>query len=277
MRYTTFGRIKEKLPVIGQGTWEMGVNAATRGDEVRALRLGIELEMTHIDTAEMYGSGGAEEVVAEAIEGCRDDVFLTSKVMPENASREGTVQACERSLKRLGVEAIDLYLLHWPGAHPLADTIAAFQQLRDAGKIRYWGVSNLRMDQLEECERIAPGENATNQVLYNLQRRGIEYDMQPWCRERGVLITAYSPLDKGRLQQPKQLLKVAKRHGFTPAAIALAWSVRNEGFITIPKSSHFERVQQNAAAADIVLTDKDLKELDKAFPAPRGAVELETA
>lgn len=255
----------------------MGVRPAERADEVRAIKLGIELEMTHIDTAEMYASGSAEEIVGEAIEGRRDEVFLTSKVLPENASREGTVAACERSLKRMGVEMIDLYLLHWPGEHPLADTIAAFQQLRDAGKIRYWGVSNLRLNQLEECESIAPGENATNQVLYNLQRRGIEFDMQPWCHEKGVLITAYSPLDKGRLQQPKQLLKVAKRHGFSPAAISLAWAVRHEGFITIPKSTHFERLQQNAAAADIELSPKDLAMLDKAFAPPTSAVELETA
>lgn len=277
MRTTTFGRIPEALPLIGQGTWEMGESRRSRGQEVRALQLGLELGMNLIDTAEMYASGGAEEVVGEAIAGRRDGVFLVSKVLPQNASRKGTVKACERSLKRLGVETIDLYLLHWPGEHPLADTIAAFQELRDSGKIRYWGVSNLRMDDLAECERIAPGENATNQVLYNLQRRGIEADMVPWCLPRGVLIMAYSPLDQGRLRKPKQLKAVAARHNATPEQVALAWSVRNEGVVTIPKSSNETRLRQNAAAAELLLTPQDLAELDEAFPPPRGPVELETA
>lgn len=277
MRTTTFGRIPEALPLIGQGTWEMGESRRSRAQEVRALQLGLELGMNLIDTAEMYASGDAEEVVGEAIAGRRDGVFLVSKVLPQNASRKGTVKACERSLKRLGVETIDLYLLHWPGEHPLADTIAAFQELRDSGKIRYWGVSNLRMDDLAECERIAPGENATNQVLYNLQRRGIEADMVPWCLPRGVLIMAYSPLDQGRLRKPKQLKAVAARHNATPEQVALAWSVRNEGVVTIPKSSNETRLRQNAAAAELLLTPQDLAELDEAFPPPRGPVELETA
>lgn len=277
MRTTTFGRILEALPLIGQGTWEMGESRRSRAQEVRALQLGLELGMNLIDTAEMYASGGAEEVVGEAIAGRRDGVFLVSKVLPQNASRKGTVKACERSLKRLGVETIDLYLLHWPGEHPLADTIAAFRELRDSGKIRYWGVSNLRMDDLAECERIAPGENATNQVLYNLQRRGIEADMVPWCHPRGVLIMAYSPLDQGRLRKPKQLKAVAARHNATPEQVALAWSVRNEGVVTIPKSSNETRLRQNAAAAALLLTPQDLAELDEAFPPPRGPVELETA
>lgn len=277
MRTTTFGRIPEALPLIGQGTWEMGESRRSRAQEVRALQLGLELGMNLIDTAEMYASGDAEEVVGEAIAGRRDGVFLVSKVLPQNASRKGTVKACERSLKRLGVETIDLYLLHWPGEHPLADTIAAFRELRDSGKIRHWGVSNLRMDDLAECERIAPGENATNQVLYNLQRRGIEADMVPWCLPRGVLIMAYSPLDQGRLRKPKQLKAVAARHNATPEQVALAWSVRNEGVVTIPKSSNETRLRQNAAAAELVLTPQDLAELDEAFPPPRGPVELETA
>jgi len=272
-----FVRIPEPLPLIGQGTWEMGESRRSRAQEVRALQLGLELGMNLIDTAEMYASGDAEEVVGEAIAGRRDGVFLVSKVLPQNASRKGTVKACERSLKRLGVETIDLYLLHWPGEHPLADTIAAFQELRDSGKIRYWGVSNLRMDDLAECERIAPGENATNQVLYNLQRRGIEADMVPWCLPRGVLIMAYSPLDQGRLRKPKQLKAVAARHNATPEQVALAWSVRNEGVVTIPKSSNETRLRQNAAAAELLLTPQDLAELDEAFPPPRGPVELETA
>ncbi len=277
MHRVQFGRIPEPLPLIGQGTWEMGEARRTRTQEVRALQLGLELGMNLIDTAEMYASGGAEEVVGEALAGRRDGVFLVSKVLPQNASRKGTLKACERSLKRLGVETIDLYLLHWPGDHPLADTIAAFQELRESGKIRYWGVSNLRMDDLAECERIAPGENATNQVLYNLQRRGIEADMVPWCLQRGVLIMAYSPLDQGRLRKPKQLKAVAARHNATPEQVALAWSVRNSGFITIPKSSNEKRLRQNAAAAELVLTPQDQAELDEAFPPPRGPVELETA
>jgi len=277
MRTTTFGRIPEALPLIGQGTWEMGESRRSRAQEVRALQLGLELGMNLIDTAEMYASGDAEEVVGEAIAGRRDGVFLVSKVLPQNASRKGTVKACERSLKRLGVETIDLYLLHWPGEHPLADTIAAFRELRDSGKIRHWGVSNLRMDDLAECERIAPGENATNQVLYNLQRRGIEADMVPWCLPRGVLIMAYSPLDQGRLRKPRQLKAVAARHNATPEQVALAWSVRNEGVVTIPKSSNETRLRQNAAAAELLLTPQDLAELDEAFPPPRGSVELETA
>lgn len=277
MRTTTFGRILEALPLIGQGTWEMGESRRSRAQEVRALQLGLELGMNLIDTAEMYASGDAEEVVGEAIAGRRDGVFLVSKVLPQNASRKGTVKACERSLKRLGVETIDLYLLHWPGEHPLADTIAAFQELRDSGKIRHWGVSNLRMDDLAECERIAPGDNATNQVLYNLQRRGIEADMVPWCLPRGVLIMAYSPLDQGRLRKPRQLKAVAARHNATPEQVALAWSVRNEGVVTIPKSSNETRLRQNAAAAELLLTPQDLAELDEAFPPPDGPVELETA
>lgn len=276
MRTTTFGRIPEALPLIGQGTWEMGESRRSRAQEVRALQLGLELGMNLIDTAEMYASGDAEEVVGEAIAGRRDGVFLVSKVLPQNASRKGTVKACERSLKRLGVETIDLYLLHWPGEHPLADTIAAFRELRDNGKIRYWGVSNLRMDDLAECESIAPGENATNQVLYKLQRRGIEADMVPWCLQHGVLIMAYSPLDQGRLRKPKQLKAVAARHDATPEQVALAWSVRNAGFVTIPKSSNETRLRQNAAAAELLLTPQDLAELDEAFPPPSEPVELET-
>lgn len=277
MQHSTFDRIREPLPLIGQGTWEMGEARRSRAREVRALQLGLELGMNLIDTAEMYASGSAEEVVGEAIAGRRDGVFLVSKVLPQSASRRGTVKACERSLKRLGVETIDLYLLHWPGEHPLADTIAAFQELRDSGKIRYWGVSNLRMDDLDECERIAPGENATNQVLYNLQRRGIEADMVPWCLQHGVLIMAYSPLDQGRLRKPKQLKAVAERHNATPEQVALAWSVRNTGCITIPKSSNETRLRQNAAASELLLTPQDLAELDEAFPPPSGPVELETA
>jgi diketogulonate reductase-like aldo/keto reductase len=277
MRYVNVGRIPVKLPLIGQGPWEMGEHARRRADEVAALRRGLDLGMNLIDTAEMYASGGAEEVVGDAIVGRRDEVFLVSKVLPQNASRRGTLTSCERSLKRLGVERIDLYLLHWPGPFPLADTIASFQELREEGKIRYWGVSNFTVGELEQCEEIAPGENVTNQVLYNLQRRGIEADMQAWCRERGVTIMAYSPLDQGGLRKPKELKEVARRHDVAIEQVALAWSVRNEGFVTIPKSSNIKHLEGNAAAADIKLTRQDLIELDSAFPPPIGPTELETS
>jgi diketogulonate reductase-like aldo/keto reductase len=276
MRTLTFGRIAEPLPLIGQGTWKMGDSKATRADEAAALRKGLDLGMNLIDTAEMYADGASEEVVAMAIDGRRDEVFLTTKVLPQNASRKGTLAACERSLKRLGTDIIDLYLIHWPGDHPLEDTIAAFQELRDAGKIRYWGVSNFRMADLLECERIAPGENATNQVLYNLQRRGIEADMRAWCRDQGVLVTAYSPLDQGRLGKPPQLLNVAARHNVTPEQVALAWSVRRKGFVTIPKSSSPQRLKENAKAAELLLTTEDLTELDSVFSPPKSPGELET-
>jgi diketogulonate reductase-like aldo/keto reductase len=277
MRTLQFGRISEALPVIGQGTWEMGEHARKRADEVAALRRGLELGMTLIDTAEMYASGGAEEVVGDAIVGRREQAFIVSKVLPGHASRRGTVEACEASLKRLGIETIDLYLLHWPGAFPLADTIAAFQELREDGKIRYWGVSNLSVGELQECERVAPGENAANQVLYNLQRRGIEADMQAWCREHGVLVMAYSPLDQGGLRKPRELKDVAARHDASVEQVALAWCVRNEGFMTIPKSSNLKHLESNAEAAELVLTRQELAMLDAAFAPPEGPVELETS
>lgn len=275
MRTTSFGRIAEPLPLIGQGTWKMGESKASKSDEAAALQRGLDYGMNLIDTAEMYAEGGAEEVVGEAIAGRRDEVFLVSKVLPQNASRKGTVEACERSLQRMKTDVIDLYLLHWPGDHPLTDTIAAFQELRDAGKIRYWGVSNFRMADLRECERIAQGENVTNQVLYNLQRRGIEHDMRDWCRSNGVLIMAYSPLDQMRLKHRKELKEAAARHDVTPEQIALAWCIRRKGFITIPKSSNHDRIKQNAAAAEIQLDDQDLEDLNKAYPAPDKPTELE--
>ena len=253
----------------------MGDSTASKAEEAAALQRGLDYGMNLIDTAEMYAEGGAEEVVAEAIAGRRDEVFLVSKVLPQNASRSGTVDACESSLKRLNTDVIDLYLLHWPGEHPLVDTITAFQELRDAGKIRYWGVSNFRMNDLVECERIAPGENVTNQVLYNLQRRGIEHEMRDWCRENAVMIMAYSPLDQLRLEHKDQLKEVATRHDVTPEQIALAWCIRRKGFITIPKSSNPTRIKQNAAAADIQLTEQDLKDLNAAYPAPDKQSDLE--
>lgn len=275
MRTMKCERIDTPLPVIGQGTWMMGESRSNREEEVAALNLGLDLGMNLIDTAEMYASGGAEEAVGEVLKRRRDEVFLVSKVLPQNASRKGTVKACEASLKRMNADVIDLYLLHWPGPEPLVDTIEAFRELRERGKIRHWGVSNFRMDDLHEAERIAPGENATNQVLYNLQRRGIEYDMAGWCRDNGVFVMAYSPLDQGRLERPQELADVAGRHGVTPEQAALAWTIRMGHFITIPKSSKPEHIRQNAEAARIKLTGPDLKKLDKAFPPPTGPTRLE--
>lgn len=277
MRTTQVSRIAEPLPVIGQGTWNMGLNLKSAAAEAEALAMGLDLGMTLLDTAEMYADGGAEEVVAKAIAGRRKDVFLVSKVLPDNATRTGTVEACEASLRRLGTDTLDLYLLHWPSEHPLAGTIAAFEELRNAGRIRYWGVSNFDLAAMEEVERLAPGRCACNQVLYNLQRRGIEYDLLPWCVEKGVLLQAYSPLDQGALRKPASLKTVAKRHGVTPEQIALAWCVRKPGLQTIPKSAHLGRVRENAAAAAIALSAQDLVELDGAFSPPRRFMPLETA
>ncbi len=275
MRTMKPARVDTALPVVGQGTWMMGESPGRRDDEVRALNLGLDLGMTLIDTAEMYAAGESERVVGEVLKQRRDEVFLVSKVMPQNASRDGTMRACESSLKRLNTDAIDLYLLHWPSSEPLSDTIAAFRQLRDEGKIRHWGVSNFPVNNLQQAEQIAPGESATNQVLYNLQRRGIEHDMTGWCRDHGVFIMAYSPLDQGRLEISDALKSVAKRHDATPEQIALAWTIRMDHVITIPKASKPEHVEQNAQSAEIKLSDEDLKLLDEAFPPPNGPSELE--
>jgi diketogulonate reductase-like aldo/keto reductase len=231
--------------------------------------------MTLIDTAEMYASGGAEEVVAEALAGRRDEAFLVSKVLPANASEAGVRMACEASLRRLGTDRIDLYLLHWAGSHPLAGTVAAFEALRREGKIVHWGVSNFDVKEMEALERLAPGGAACNQVLYNLQRRGIEHDLLPWCVERGILLQAYSPLDQGRIKKAPALRSVARRHGITPEQVALAWSVRLPGVQAIPKAAASRHVESNAAAARIELAAADLAELDAAFPRPRGPTPLE--
>lgn len=277
MRTLKVSRIADPVPAIGLGTWNMGDSRANRTAEAQALRAGLDLGMNLIDTAEMYASGGAEEVVAEAMAGRRKEVFLVTKVLPSNASRKGTLRACEASLKRLRTDVIDLYLLHWPGSHPLADTLAAFEELRASGKIRHWGVSNFDAAAMLEVERLVPGRCACNQVLYNLQRRGIEHDLLPWCVKNGVLLQAYSPLDQGNLRKPAQLHSVAKRHKATPEQIALAWSVRLDGVHAIPKSANPERVKQNAEAADIKLTPADLRDLDTAFAPPTGPTPLETA
>jgi diketogulonate reductase-like aldo/keto reductase len=259
----------EAIAVLGQGTWKMGEDPRRRAGEVEALKLGLDLGVTLIDTAEMYAGGGAEEVVAEAIAGRRDETFLVSKVLPSNASRAGVQRACENSLKRLRTDRIDLYLLHWPGSVPLAETVAAFEVLKKAGKIRHWGVSNFDTDEMEALVGLADGDHVqTNQVLYNLVRRGIEFDLAPWSRARGIPLMAYSPVEQGALARNAGLDAVAARHNATPAQIALAWVMQQEGVIAIPKASSQEHVRQNVAALDIKLTDEDLADLDRAFPPP---------
>jgi diketogulonate reductase-like aldo/keto reductase len=268
----------ETVPALGQGTWYMGERRADAAREADALRLGIDLGMTLIDTAEMYANGGAETVVAQAIAGQRDKVFIVSKVLPSNASRAGTLAACERSLKRLGIGCIDLYLLHWRGGHPLTETVAAFDTLRSAGKIRYWGVSNLDTDDMAELEGVpGGGACASNQVLYHVGSRGIEYDLLPWCTQRGIPVMAYSPLghDVRRLLGSSALHDVAKRHGVTPAQVAIAWTMRGGHVISIPKAADPDHVRQNAAAADLVLTPANLAAIDAAHPPPRAKRSLD--
>jgi diketogulonate reductase-like aldo/keto reductase len=266
----------EEVPALGQGTWGMGENGAARPDEVRALRHGLDLGMTLIDTAEMYGEGGAEEVVGEAIAGRREAVFLVSKAYPHNASRQGAIAACERSLKRLGTDRIDLYLLHWHGSYPLAETVAAFERLRQDGKIRHWGVSNLDTDEMEELESVPDGARcAVNQVLYNLSRRGIEWDLLPWCRQHGMPVMAYSPIEQGRLPTSGVLAEIGQQHGCSPFQVALAWVLHQEGVIAIPKAARPQHVTANARALDLMLTREDLAALDRCFPPPEGKQPLE--
>lgn len=266
----------ERVPVLGQGTWQMADKARTRKGEIAALQLGIDLGMTLIDTAEMYADGDAEELVAEAIDRRRDDVFLVSKVLPSNATEAGTIEACERSLARLDTDRIDLYLLHWRGAAPLRETVAAFKKLRKAGKIRYWGVSNLDSDEMQELVELDGGDQAvTDQVLYNLTRRGIEHDLMPWCRERSMPIMAYSPIEQGRMLKHKALRDVAAKHAATPAQVALAWLIGQDGVIAIPKAGSAAHVRENFKALDLKLTADDLAALDRAFPRPQTPRALE--
>ncbi len=256
---------KREMPRLGQGTWHMGEDRGQRAQEVAALRLGLDLGVTMIDTAEMYADGGSEEVVGEAIAGRRDEVFLVSKVYPHNASRKGVAAACARSLKRMKVDVIDLYLLHWPGSTPIEETVAAFETLHEHGHIRRWGVSNFDVD---EMQTMPPG-CFTNQVLYNLETRGVEFDLLPWSQEQGMPVMAYSPVGQGgRLLRHRALAEVAARHGATAAQIALAWTLRLPGVVSIPKAADPEHVRQNAEAARIVLSHEDLAALDDAFPAP---------
>jgi diketogulonate reductase-like aldo/keto reductase len=273
------GRVRlpsgEMVPALGQGTWKMGESAHRRAAEVRALQLGLDLGMTLIDTAEMYAGGGAEEIVAEAVGARRDEVFLVSKVMPGNASRAGTIAACERSLKRLNTDRIDLYLLHWPSHHPLAGTVEAFKTLQENGKIRHWGVSNFDVGEMEELLEVGGAHVAANQVLYNLTRRSVEFDLFPWQAKRDIPIMAYSPVEQGRLSRDRKLQQVAVAHGVTPAQIAIAFTLLRDDVISIPKATEPEHVRQNAAAAEIMLTAEDRAALDAAFPPPRRKSGLE--
>jgi diketogulonate reductase-like aldo/keto reductase len=266
-------------PQFGQGTWNMGEDPARRRDEVRALQLGLDLGMTMIDTAEMYADGGAEEVVGEAMAGRRSQVYLVSKVYPHNATKRGVVQACERSLKRLKTDYLNLYLLHWRGNVPLAETLEGFESLKRAGKIRDYGVSNFDTADMEEALALK-GAVMANQVLYNLKRRGIEWDLLPWCRGHGIPVMAYSPLESDRKEQRRfladpTLLKLAQQHNASAAQIALAWLAHQEGVVAIPKAVQPEHVRANRAALDIRLSAPDLAALDQAFPPPRRATPLD--
>jgi len=266
----------ERVPALGQGTWFMGERAHTRKQEVAALQLGLDLGLGLIDTAEMYAEGGAEEVVGAAIAGRRQQAFLVSKVYPHNASRQGAIAACERSLKRLKTDCIDLYLLHWRGAHPLVETVQAFEALQRAGKIRHWGVSNLDSADMQELWGVPGGSAcAANQLLYNLSRRGIEWDLLPWLRARGVPVMAYSPIEQARLLRHKGLRDFAGRHGLDVAQVALAWLLRHDDVIAIPKAATLAHVRANAAAAQLRLDAAQLAELDALFPPPVRPTPLE--
>ena len=265
----------ERVPALGMGTWNMGDDAATRAEEIATLRLGLDRGATLIDTAEMYGDGRAEELIAEAIAGRRSEAFLVSKVYPHNASRKAMSGACERSLRRLKTDRIDLYLLHWRGSVPLAETLDAFQRLQQAGKIRLFGVSNLDLKDMQELSRL-PGAQAlaTNQLLYNLTRRGIEWDLLPWLRERRVPVMAYSPLEQARLLADRRLAQFAQALGMTLAQVALAWLLARDDVIAIPKTGSRDRLKQNLSALDCALGEAHLAELDRLFPPPKGASAL---
>jgi aldehyde reductase len=262
----------ESVAALGQGTWHIGDAPGQRKEEIAALRRGIDLGLTLIDTAEMYGDGRSEQLVGEAIAGRRDEVFLVSKVYPHNASRAAMPRSCEASLRRLRIEAIDLYLLHWAGAVPLAETVEAFEALRRAGKIRHWGVSNLDIGAVQELWGTAGGRAAqVNQVLYNLGERGIEWDLLPWLRQRQVAVMAYSPLDEGRLLRARPLLAFGKKHGMTAAQAALAWLLAQDGVIAIPKTGNRARLEENAGALERPLNREQLAELDRLFKPPAQA------
>ena len=266
----------QRVPAFGLGTWHLGDKRATRMEEIATLRLGLDLGVTLIDTAEMYGEGRSEELVAEAIEGRRDEIFLVSKVSPHNASRKGAVAACERSLARLSTDRIDLYLLHWRGNVPLAETIEAFVALQKAGKIRHFGVSNFDLTDMQELWSVPDGPAvATNQLLYNLSRRGIEWDLLPGLRERRIPVMAYSPIEQAQLTSNPKLIDFARRHGMTPAQAGLAWLLAHDDVIVIPKTGRRDRLKENIGALDQRLTQTQLAELDQLFPPPTGPRPLE--
>jgi diketogulonate reductase-like aldo/keto reductase len=265
----------EQVPAYGLGTWRMAEQRSRRADEIAALRQGFELGMTLIDTAEMYASGGAEELVAEALGSQRDKLFIVSKALPENASRRKLPIACDNSLRRLKTDRLDLYLLHWRGSAPLAETAEAMQKLIDAGKIRHWGVSNLDLEEMEEI--ISAGTAApcaSNQILYNLARRGPEFDLLPWQRKHKISVMAYSPIDQGRILKNAALKSIGARHNASPAQVALAWLIRQDNVITIPKAGTAAHARENYDALGLKLTKQDLDELDRAFPPPKSAQPL---
>jgi diketogulonate reductase-like aldo/keto reductase len=271
MQQRPFGSTKREVAIIGQGTWY--IEQGNRATAIAALRRGLDLGMTHIDTAEMYGSGAAEELVGEAIAGRRDEVFLVSKVLPHNASRKGTIAACERSLKRLRTDRLDCYLLHWSGSHPLEDTVAAFKELRAAGKILSWGVSNFDVDDLDEVHRIAGSGHLTcNQVLYHLRERAIEHAVIPWCERNGVAVVAYSPFGHaGGFPGPntpggRALKEIADRHKATPRQVALRFLTRRPSLFAIPKASDPEHAKENAGAGALKLSEAEVAQIDAAFP-----------
>jgi diketogulonate reductase-like aldo/keto reductase len=269
-------RSGEKIAALGQGTWHFAESPARRTEEVASIRLGIDLGMTVIDTAEMYSNGAAEALVGEAIAGRRSDVFLVDKVLPHHATREGTFRACEASLGRLGVDYVDLYLLHWRGRIPLVETIEGFADLKLQGMIRYWGVSNFDIDDMIELSGVPGGDDVqTNQILYNLTRRGPEYALLPWLAQHGIPAMAYSPIEQGRLLEHPALQPIAQRHDATPAQIALAWVLQHDGVAAILRAGTLSHVRQNAAARDIELTRNDLRDLDRAFPPPTRPRPLE--
>ena len=264
------------VPVLGQGTWGMGEGISSVEDEANSLRAGLDLGLKLIDTAEMYGNGGSERVVGEALVGRRDDAFVVSKVLPSHASRKGTIEACERSLKNLKIEKIDLYLLHWQSSIPLTETVEALERLVEQGKIGAWGVSNFDTALMQKLEDISPkGHIATDQILYNLSRRGPEFDLIPWCEKRDIPLMAYAPIEQGRIMKNRDLVNLATKLGVAPSVLALAWVIRNPLMIAIPKTSSLEHLRENVKAVDLKLNGNVLQELDKIFLPPSHKQPLE--
>ena len=265
----------KEIPILGQGTWRMGENSSQKQKEIDALRLGLDLGMTLIDTAEMYGEGGAEEVVAEAIAGRREEVYLVSKFYPYNASYDGLIAACDRSLSRLKTDYLDLYLLHWRGSVPLSETLEGLQHLKQAGKILDYGVSNFDTDDMKEAESLPGGEEiVTNQVLYNLKRRGIEWDLLPWCKQRSIPIMAYSPVEQRAFVNDSKLANIATKYNATSTQIALSWLLHQDNIISIPKAVNPDHIRANRTVLDIKLTQEELQELDRAFKPPTRKMSL---